>query len=295
MKKKFFYVITIIFLFTIGIVFKSLVIDRPEDIGRIRVISSPTAGVFINDLPLGNTPVETKYKPGEYRLKLIPEGGSEKAVSWEGKIQILPHALTYVIRDLGESEVTSGGEILTVVKIDGLKAGPYGAIKAKSTPEGAIISLDSDEKGATPIDLLDIPAGEYELSIAMPGFIKRTQKILITPNHAVNVDFKLALDPKYKTLNQLIEEESKQASLEAQLSVSPSPINNISSDKKLVIKKTESGFLNVREEPNIASGQINQVMPGEVYSYKEVKNNWYLIELSNDSKGWVLGDYVELK
>lgn len=295
MKKKIYFVTAIIFLFLIGIFFKSLVLDRPEDIGRIRVISSPTAGVFINDLSLGNTPIETKYKPGEYRLKLIPEGGSENAVSWEGKIQIFPHALTYVIRDLGESDVTSGGEVLTVAKIDGLKSGPYGAIKAKSTPEGAMITLDSDEKGATPIDLLDIPAGEYELSIAMPGFIKRTQKILITPNHAVNIDFKLALDPKYKTLDQLIEEESKQASLEAQLSASPSPIINISSTRRLVIKKTESGFLNVREKPSVSSKQIDQVMPGEEYAYKETENNWYLIELSNENMGWVLGDYVELK
>jgi hypothetical protein len=295
MKKKIVYVLCIFIIFILFVLTKNLIIDRPEDTGRLRILSSPKAGIFIDSVPLGSTPFESRYKPGEYTVKLIPEGDQTNAVSWEGKIEVLPHTLTYVIRELGNSEVSSGGEMLTIRKSNELKKGEFGGVSVSSTPPGAIVSLGSEDKGISPIKLTNVSTGEYELSVYLPGFIKRTQKIVITKGHIVDAQFNLSLDPDYKTIDELIKEnEKKEASAQANLSLnSLTPSITPIVSKKIIISNTETGFLNVRKEPRITSQQIDQVKEGEEYVYDEVINDWYKIVLKDGSKGWVTGQYVK--
>jgi len=64
----------LILLFAGFVVVRFFILDKQNAFGRLKIISSPTASVFINSTAVGKTPYEEKYKVGEYLLKLIPEG-----------------------------------------------------------------------------------------------------------------------------------------------------------------------------------------------------------------------------
>ena len=155
----------------------------------LKVNSTPTATIILDNKDIGKTPYEDKVTPGEYTIKLIPESTVESAVSWEEKIKLNPNLLTYVNRDLGESELTSGGEVLTLEKISGKEA----QIAVVSTPDGATISLSGEEKGTTPKVLEGIEPGNYELIVSSSGFASRTVKVKTTSGYKLTASFQLAI------------------------------------------------------------------------------------------------------
>ena len=57
--------------------------------------------------------------------------------------------------------------------------GNTGEIEVETEPTGAIVYLDNDDKGVAPLILTDVPSGTHELSVFLPGFSRRTQKINI--------------------------------------------------------------------------------------------------------------------
>ena len=84
----------ILVLFFIGFVaVRFFILDKQNETGKIKIISSPTASIFINSTFIGKTPYEDKYKVGEYLLKLIPEATATDTASWNGKINIYKNAL----------------------------------------------------------------------------------------------------------------------------------------------------------------------------------------------------------
>lgn len=63
----------------------------------------------------------------------------------------------------------------------------------------------------------------------------------------------------------------------------------------LKINAISTGFLNVRAGPSSSSALVAKVHPGEVYTYTQVKNGWYLITLPSGQTGWVSGQYVTVQ
>jgi hypothetical protein len=203
--------------------------------------------------------------------------------------------LTFVSRELGSSDLTSAGEILTVTKMKGQTKGEHGQVSVVTDPAGAIIFLDNDEKGIAPLSLQDVPAGEHELAVYLPGFFRRSQKIKVSKGHVVEAQFKLALD---KTLAEELVRRHKRRQMRpltesSALSGTPAPAEVAT--KKLTIKETPTGFLNVRDEPSTSGAQVDQVVPGKEYEYTEERNGWYQITLSKNESGWVSGQYVEVE
>jgi len=283
MKGKLILLTILIVLFAGFVGVKFFILDSQNQSGRLKIISSPTASVFINNLAAGKTPFEDKYKIGEYLVKLIPEGTATDTASWQGKIKIQKNALTYVNRDLGSSDITSAGEIFTTEKMTKpSRNSDQGEIYVETDPQGAIVSLDNDEKGMASLSLENVFKGDHELSVYMPGFIRRTQKINVDPEYKVSAYFKLAID-----------QMQKQAS--------PKPDSKLASEsatkKKTIvlIKDTPTGFLRVRAEPSISASESARVNPGEEFLLLEEKEGWYRINFSDDKEGWVFSQYAEKK
>lgn len=300
MKKKLLIIALLIVIF-LGFIFVRLFfLDSQSNTGKIKIVSSPSASVFINDVAVGKTPYEdANIQVGDYRLKLIPDGNDKNTVPWEDKVQIHKNTLTYVSRELGTSELTSAGEVLTVVPMDGKAAGNKGEIYIETEPTGAIIYLDNDEKGIASIVLQDVPAGDHELAVYLPGFFRRSQEIQVEKGYQVRAKFKLALDQSHKTLEEELEEKRKQASEEAKRRIdekeaSKEAETSTTSGTTIEILDTPTGFLNVRSEPSIDGDIVTKVNPGETYGYLEVQNGWYKITVEDGSIGWVSGDYVEI-
>jgi Tfp pilus assembly PilM family ATPase len=60
----------------------------------------------------------------------------------------------------------------------------------------------------------------------------------------------------------------------------------------VLIKDTETGWLNVRQGPGKQYAILVKIYPGEKYPFLEEKNNWYKIELKDKTQGWILSDYA---
>ncbi|MCX7881267.1 MAG: PEGA domain-containing protein [Patescibacteria group bacterium] len=281
MKKKLILLTFLIFSFLVFIIVRFFFLNNQNIYGQLKIVSSPTANVFINNLNVGQTPFHEKYKIGEYILKLIPQGTATETASWQGKIKIYKNTLTYVNRELSSSDITSAGEIFTTTKMDKPpKDGNLGEIYVETEPQGAIVYLDSNEKGIAPLILEDVPKGEHELSVFMPGFFRRTQKINVDPGYQVYSHFKLAIDQSYPKITP--PEEEKEASDSAV-------------KKTLVtIKETGTGWLRVREEPSLFASESAKIKVGEKFELlEENENGWYKIKFNDKKESLVEGSFNE--
>ncbi len=280
MKNKLALLLILLVLF-LGFVFvRFFLLEKQNVYGRLKVVTSPTASVFVDNLAIGKTPFEDKYKTGEYILKLIPEGTATDTASWQGKIKIYKNALTYINRELGSSDITSAGEIFTTTKMETPpKNANFGEIYVETDPQGAIINLDNDEKGVAPLILSDVVKGDHELSVFMPGFFRRTQKINVDPGYKVNAIFKLAIDQSQKRPSTSTKKEKEASSSAA------------SEKTTITINDTPTGWLRVREEPTINASESGRVEPGKQFELLEEKDGWYKINYEDDKEGWVSSEY----
>jgi len=281
MKTKLIIFSILLFLFIGFVAVRFFIIDQKNALGELKVISTPAASIFIDNVAIGKTPFQDKYKVGEFIVKIIPEGTATEAASWQGKVKVYKNSLTYINRELGISDVTSAGEIFTTTKMEKAPSNAnYGEVYVETEPQGAIVYLDNDEKGVAPLILSDILRGEHELSVFMPGFFRRTQKINIDPGYRVNSYIKLAID---QSQSQPVKgNETKSASGSGQLQKT-----------YIVIKDTPTGWLRVREEASVNASESARVNPGEKFELIEEQTDWYKIKYDTNKEGWVSAVYSE--
>lgn len=279
MENKVVLILILTGLFLLFVLFKILFIDQKNILGSIKVLSSPTATVFLNNVAIGKTPYESKYKVGEYILKLIPEGTATQTASFSRKIKIYKNSLTYANLELGFSDLTTAGEIFYVSKMENKGELNTGEIYIETDPEGAIVSLDNDEKGTAPLILENVLKGEHEISVYMPGFFRRTQKVNVASGYRINSFFKLAIDQSQKSIEEVLEEKKATESA--------------TKTKFVVIEETPSGWLRVRNDASLSASESAKVKPGEKYEFLEEKNGWYKIKFNGNKNGLVEGEFDE--
>lgn len=285
-------ILTIMFVGYIGV--KFLVLDSQNEFGQLKIASSPNANVFLDNVNVGRTPYDQKVKIGDYAIKLIPDHEATATASWQGKLHVYKNALSYVNRELGSSDINSAGEIYTITAAsrENRKSGS-GEVYIETEPVGAIVYLDNDEKGIAPLLLAEIPKGTHELSIFMPGFFRRTQKVNIEEYRRVNATIKLAIDQEAqrKQASNSAALERKPATDSAKLS--PTPTGAKPSGKTVTILQTPTGFLRVRTEPNVNAPEAAQVNPGDKFTVLDEQPNWYKIPYADGKEGWVASQYAK--
>jgi hypothetical protein len=259
-------------------IIRYLIFDNSKQQGTLKIISSPISSIFIDNNAIERpTPFEGKLDPGEYTIKLIPQGEATSSASWESKVSVFNNSLTYINRELGSSLLTSSGEILTSTPMKNKpQQSNTGEIYIDTDPVGTIVKLDNDEKGVSPLLLSGVSRGSHEITITLPGFFPKTQKINVDTGYRVNAIFKLALDQSQK----LIENEATESA------------NTIDQQKEIEIAQTEVGFLRVREEPTVNSDEIGRVDPGNKFIVIEETQGWVKIEFEPGSEGWVSTTYT---
>lgn len=265
MKKKLLIIIGLVTAFIIFIFVRFFVLDRQNANGKIKVLSSPSATVFIDNVAVGKTPYEVNnQKVGSYVIKLIPDEKDKNTVNWEGTVPVYKNTLTYISRELGTSELTSAGEVLTVVPMEKSPKAATGEVLVETDPPGAIVYLDNDEKGVAPIALQDVPEGDHELAVYLPGFFRRAQKIKIEKGYQVKASFKLALDQSHKSLQDELEAQQKIASEEAKTKSETdekSTEKDTKSETLIEVLDTDVGYLNVRSEPSVSGDLVTKINP----------------------------------
>ena len=216
------------------------------------------------------------------RRRAIETSATDTA-SWNDKINIYKNSLTYVNRELGSSDIASAGEIFTTVKMTKKpQDAQSGEIYVETEPQGAIVTLDSDEKGVAPALMENVSRGDHELSVFMPGFFRRTQKINVDPGYRVNAAFKLAIDQS-SSFVKTSDDKTKTASNSG----------NITNKTYVTIRDNPQGWLRVRTDGSIDASESARVKPGEKYEFLDEKTGWFKIKYNDNKDGLVSGDFTE--
>lgn len=283
MKNKLSLLLVLVLLFIAFVSIRFFIFDKQNKYGRLKIISSPTASVFLNSTVIGKTTFEDKYKVGEYLLKLIPETSATDTASWNGKINIYKNSLTYVNRELGSSDIASAGEIFTTIKMTKKPSNAEsGEIYVETEPQGAIVTLDNDEKGVAPALMENVFRGDHELSVFMPGFFRRTQKINVDSGYRVNAVFKLAID-----------QSSSFAKESSDKTKTASSSGSVSNKTYVKIRDNPQGWLRVRVDGSIDASESAKVKPGEKYEFLDEKTGWFKIKYNDNKDGLISGDFTE--
>ena len=289
MKRKIYFLVSIIGLALIVVAFIRFVSSRGPKEGELRVDSYPTASVFLDNANIGNTPYRDKVISGEHELKLVPGTTSSRLVSWQGKVKIGQNLLTYVNATLSESELTTAVDVVWLEKI----TSKLSELSVTTAPDGATVSIDEVTKGVTPLTIQDISQGEHTVKISSPGFQTRSLTIRTTAGYRLIASLKLALSSGGATA------EASPSALPAKTPIltqsSTQSASQLPDPKKpfVIIKETPTGFLRVREDASTTASESGRVNPGEKYRILDSKNGWYNISLGDNKTGWISGQYAQ--
>ena len=284
-------------IFLLGIVFKMTVFNKKGS-AAISVSSTQKAVVFIDGAEVGTTPyLNDKLQAGEHIVKLVPEATNDGLSPWEGKVVLSSNVLTVVNRNLGSTAQSSSGEVIWLEKI---ASKDKSSITVISSPDQAVVKIDSEPKGFSPITIDELNPGSYQVFIASPGYEERTISAKTVAGFRLIINVQLA--KKIEGIEEATPSGEK-------VETTPTPTTKITPIPKptpqstatpppkpyIKIKDTPTGWLRVRAEPSTSATELAKVKPGEMFPYLgEEKNGWYKIEYEEDKEGWVSGTYVEL-
>ena len=261
-------------------VFKFLRSKKPNAI--LRVDTSPPSLVYVDNIQIGQTPIEKVFQPGDAAIKLIPTSVSSVLTTYQTKVHLTSQTITVIRRDFGDSDITSAGEVINLEPQPGKNAS---LAVITSIPDSASITLDGTPLGFTPILIPQVQAGDHQIIISAPGFTPRTISALTVAGYKLNLNAKLAGLPE----------------------PSPSPLPSATPSATLKkpyveIKATPTGFLRVREKPDTKSQELGRVQPGDRYPLLDKTTGWYLIKVDLEAtasgqpaskQGWVSAQYVD--
>lgn len=262
MKKLLFLTLILLSIFILSLQFSSVatkfLVDKQKT--GIKVMSAPEdAEVFIDGVSVGKTPfVDENLNQESVNVEL--KSGS---ASWVRDVRLNSGTVTIINRELAEDEASSSGEILTLSK--------GGGVNIISDPEGAEVEVDSKTYGKTPI-FVNIGSGEHIFVLSKTGYLKRSIKALVPAGFRLGLNVDLAL---------------------SELNLSNIAAPDITVTEKLKVLSTPTGFLRVRDKPNLIGKEIARILPGDELILIEELTSWDKVRLTDGKEGYVSSQYVE--
>ena len=255
----------------------------PKGRGGLQVTSNVEANVFLNDRPVGKTPLcfcnpDQAITSGTYNLKISPiEGQVQPFIA---KISVNPGVLTAVDRVFLPGALSSS-YILALEK----NSDSDPQIFISSVPDGALVAIDGESHGVTPLEIKSISASEHEVEIEKSGFAKKTVRIRAVLGFKLVLNTILGTESALQDLPQVTTSASPNPTIEQ---ATPTP-----SGPQVLIKETPTGFLRVRSTPSTSATEVGRVNPGESYDLTDENDTWFKIKLKNGTEGWVSKTYAE--
>lgn len=282
MKGKMIVIGVVTFLF-IGFIAAKLIFDvMSKKEGRLRVVTNQEAVFFLDNVMKGKTPFEDVVREGEYTLKIVPEQtATASSVTWEKKVVISVDTLTFVDVRLAKSDIESSAETYWLTRKSGFGPKPAGLV-VESEPSGALVYLDGDEKGISPITIDSVPEGSHELALFMPGFVRKTKKINVVNGSNLHAFMKLPVDPN---------QAPDYTEIEQPIATAAAKLNEPTQTVRIL--DTPTGWLRVREEPNLGASESGRVNPGQVFEYMSEEVGWYQIRFDANKIGWISSQYAQ--
>ena len=286
-------------LVLVGLVVKNKFFSR-QAYGALSISSFPKAVVFIDGIQTGITPfLDDKIATGEHTIKLVPESVVDDLVSWEGKVTLTANILTVINRSLGSTDSVSAGETIYLEKIG---SRDKSALAVVSAPSQAVVKIDGEPKGFSPVLVEDLEPAEYQIAVTSSGYEERVISAKTVAGYKLIVDVQLAQkvegieEATASAEEEEVEEEKAETTPTPEVTPEVTPEATITPPEKpyVKIKSTPTGFLRVRMGPSRNATIAAQVNPGGMYPYLDEEGDWYKIEYEEDKEGWVYGIYAEL-
>lgn len=304
-RKVFILGIIVVLIVVIFFLIRFFILNRNPRQGVLKVSTNITARVLLDNRDIGKTPLEQKVDVGEYSIRLVPDSTTRSLSSWQGRVTISGNTVSFINRDLAETELTSAGEQLWLEKISGNTT----ELSVLSVPDGANVLVNDLSKGVTPLIVRDLPAGEHTIVVSSPGFEPRTTRVRLSSGYRVIASVFMAISPS-QIANPVVTPEpvaTESATLKASVTALPTPtatfavtntptrtptISVAAVVKRVKILDTPTGFLRVRKEPSTAAEEIGRAVPGEEYDIIKQQGTWYNITFKQTS-GWISAQYAE--
>lgn len=228
----------------------------------ITISSIPSeAVVYLDGKEAGKTPYENRnLNVSDYTIRL-----EKDKASWQGKVSLTAGTVTVINRDIASDSASSAGETLTLEKGKGLTV--------ISNPAGADVDINGKSYGKTPV-VIDTDPGEHMILISHANYLNRSIKADLPENFNLIVSVDLAIS-------------------EADLTNIATPV--ITQTPMVLVKNTPTGFLRVRDKPNLTGKEIARVKPGDSLILLEEQGAWDRIRVSDGVEGFVSSSYVEKK
>jgi len=285
--------IWLVFFLFVPVLFLSGCLPKKQ-MAALQVNSFPVASIFIDGKHVGKTPfVDRQMKPGEINIKLIPESTASALTSWEGKLKLVGGVLTVVSREFAEQEDYTSGDILTLEPMKDKKSASLAVV---TSPDGAQVKLNEENRGPTPLVLEKIEEGEYQITLSLTGFKERSFKARAVKGFKLIVSSKLAKEggPEVSpTPTGPIPTDKITPKPTTTPKTTPSPRPTVPiTGASVEIKETETGWLRVRSGPGRSYAEVAKVYPGEKYPLLEEKPDWYKITYQEGKEGWISSQYA---
>jgi len=242
--------------------------------GVLEINTTPPTIVVINGEEAGTTPFKEEFSPQRLDIKFLSFKDTGKDLLWQGKVPITAATLTMVKYTFEKEKQENYGEILTFNKIPDRKTG---ALLISSYPDGAIVNLDGEIKGHTPILLEKIPPGHHTLELNLTGYNNTVLGINIATGFQLNAEIKLSAEKKLADDDQI----AANSSIDNQNII-------------VTILSTPTSWLRVRNGPGTGFAEVDRVIPGEEYPFEEQQADWLKIILDDNTKGWISAQYGEI-
>jgi hypothetical protein len=274
----------------------------------LKIDTAPRSSVFIDGKHMGTTPyLNEDLKNGDISIKLAPESDVELA-AWESQIKLVSGVQTVINYDFGPTSNSSAGEVLNMESNHQTTA----SLVIVSDPDAAVIRVDGENKGFTPLAIDDISEGDHQILISSPGYKERSLRVQTKNGYRLTATIQLAeeltspesLTPTPEDLSPTPEvtpeaettpEPDTTPTPEADdTTPTPKPTTASTPERPYVqISDTPTGWLRVRAEASTASEELTKVEPGETYPLKDEQSGWYQIEYQDGELGWISGQYAE--
>lgn len=245
--------------------------------GTLRVDSTPLSNVFVNNVLIGQTPLQVTYPEGVYTVKFVPTANNQNTGTYTTTIRIFKNITTYLDRELAANDLDSSGIMLTLDK----SSGENGQILVSTKPPGLFVSLDGEERGISPLFMDNVNAGEHDLGVRSEGLLSKSIKINIVRGYKLLADFQVAYDQEYKKKKEARRDKNAPPISEQQLT-------------QLQILSADTGWLRVRSAPSLDASESAKVNTGDKFTYYNTQDGWYQIEYATGQRGWVNGEYVTI-
>lgn len=273
----------------------------------LQVNSDPAATVFLNGEHVGLTPhYDDKLKPGEYLIKL--QVGDQPEQQWQTKVILAPKVVTVLSKSFGPSEEESAHYLLQLEPLGNSEATEISIV---TQPDNAIVKLDGQPQGFSPVSIKEASTGDHTLVFSAPGYQEQTVKAQVRAGFKLIVSAKLAKNPPDLTDDQETPEATGSGQLDNRDSspsgsidnkpVTPSPTSQPNSSGQInppyvTILDTGTGWLRVRSEPSAyADNEVGRVTVGKRYRFIEAtETGWYKIEYESNKEGYIVSRYANL-